>query len=515
MYSSSSAHICAKGLPRLPARRAAPLTASSRAAVAPLRTARATRAATGPRPRAGTCVASAVAYPGEEESKEEDAVAGALRVPTTGMAALGSSGGAVLERTKFEQKQEVRQSSPKIDEGGGGGNKGGGKDLGGGGGDGDDGDDDDYGEEGDGDGEGENGWWRNPLGETFDPRALQSVLSEFGRTAADLPIILRQGVELGLFSASMIFRFFSADVRPSVARAVYERLPPAQAKGIIGRLMADPGFLQKMALDTALACGINVAWEWQQRGPRAADEVDQIAISTACLAAANAALIYRLAPMRAHGSTGRPLPWQQLVNGVPNNVFEASSKAMSFTHAGRAGSLLMKTGELSLIGAIAGASTSALQQAAVALRRKYGPDANYSPSMPIPGVQAAAVGTGAFMGISSNLRYQALFGFDRLMFDRAKTLGPALLSTGVLRGVSCWAGQASRNWCLGLPHELPAKYRVRNGKVYAHVGGYKYKLFRGGPKAAARGSGRVVRRRMVRRTSSGSGPRATEPQTVA
>jgi hypothetical protein len=69
-----------------------------------------------------------------------------LTVPTTGMAkGLGSSGGsATLQRSKLSNKQELRQTSPKLDDGMGGGGLGKGI-FNGGGGDGDDGgDDDDY-----------------------------------------------------------------------------------------------------------------------------------------------------------------------------------------------------------------------------------------------------------------------------------------------------------------------------------------------------------------------------------
>ena len=55
--------------------------------------------------------------------------------------------------------------------------------------------------------------------------AIEAVLSEWFRTMGDLPIILRQAVEMGLFSSQQLVRFCRMDNRPSVARAVARTLP--------------------------------------------------------------------------------------------------------------------------------------------------------------------------------------------------------------------------------------------------------------------------------------------------
>lgn len=137
--------------------------------------------------------AGGVAHPGEERSRQ-DSFDPAMRIPTQGMArGFGSSGGATLERSKLDMSQKVVERTPQLDDGSGGGGIGKGIFNGGGGGD-DGGDDDDYfndfdGEEGDGDGE---GFFRVALPELYDKVTLNAVLSEWFRTVADLPLILRQ-----------------------------------------------------------------------------------------------------------------------------------------------------------------------------------------------------------------------------------------------------------------------------------------------------------------------------------
>ena len=143
----------------------------------------------------------------------------------------GSSLGAVLERSKLEFVMPTPpQQAPKLDDGGSGGDIGKGIHNGGGGGDGDGGDDDDYfNEDGDGEGEGgegQNSWLRTVIPESYDKFSIGAVFAEWMRTIADLPLILRRAVEMGLFSSAQLVRFFSMDVRPNVTRSLSRALPP-------------------------------------------------------------------------------------------------------------------------------------------------------------------------------------------------------------------------------------------------------------------------------------------------
>ncbi len=158
-----------------------------------------------------------------------DSFSSNVSIPTTGMAkGLGSFGGATLERSKLDTKQEVKTQEPRVDNSGGGGNNG--KNIfNGGGGDGDDGDDDDYFDEfgdGDGDGDGDD-FFRTVVQQLYTKEAIDAVLQEWFRTVTDLPAIIRQSVQMGLFSSAQLVRFLSMDVRPNVTRAVTRTMPPA------------------------------------------------------------------------------------------------------------------------------------------------------------------------------------------------------------------------------------------------------------------------------------------------
>ena len=55
--------------------------------------------------------------------------------------------------------------------------------------------------------------------------AIEAVLSEWMRTVGSLPLIMRQAVEMGLFSSAQLVRFCAMDNRPNVTRTVSRLLP--------------------------------------------------------------------------------------------------------------------------------------------------------------------------------------------------------------------------------------------------------------------------------------------------
>ena len=62
--------------------------------------------------------------------------------------------------------------------------------------------------------------------ELYDEASIAAVLQEWFRTFQDLPLIIRQSVQLGLFSSAQLVRFLCMDVRPGLTRKVTRVLSP-------------------------------------------------------------------------------------------------------------------------------------------------------------------------------------------------------------------------------------------------------------------------------------------------
>jgi len=423
-----------------------------------------------------------VAHPGEESQGEFQAqnnmLSPMMSVPNVTMAKggganFGSGGslGMTLEKSKLEFVMPTPTvQGPKLDDGGSGGDIG--KNIhNGGGGDGDGGDDDDYfnedddGGDGQGDGQGD-GFFRTVIPESYDKFSIAAVFAEWMKTVAELPLILRRAVEMGLFSSAQLVRFFSMDVRPNLTRSVSRNLPPTWARDFVGRLMADPAFVQKMVLESTFAAAVSLWYEYRARGDKFKQELDLALINTIGLAAATGATVWLLAPTRSYGSVHK-FPWQQMLEGLPNCVFDASGPLRQYTNQARVGSFFAKMAELSAVGAVMGTTTSLLSTAAVAIHKKADP--NFEPSVPVPSVGRSSGGMAAYFALNANIRYQLLGGIDRYLFDRSNFLWTYLGISGAARFASQQVGELSRPWWQGLPQPEQIRQQVRTKKVSKKV----------------------------------------------
>lgn len=384
---------------------------------------------------------------------------------------MGSGGSlsSVLSprRMKFVMPRPVIQG-PKLDDGGDGGGMGKFNHNGGGGGDGDD-DDDDFFAEDDGEGEGEgsgDGFLRGLIPESFDKLALACVFAEWMRTMADLPLILRRSVEMGLFSSAQLVRFFSMDVRPGVARTVSRSLPPTWARDFVGRLMADPAFVQKMVVESTFAAALSLWYESRARGEKFMQELDLALINSLGMAVATGATTWLVAPTRSYGAVHK-FPWQQALEGLPNNVFDASGPLRHYTVQTRVGGFLSKMAELSAVGALTGSATSLMAQGAVALRQRSDP--TFQPSVAIPSVGQSSAGLAAYFAINANTRYQLIGGMDRFLMERCKSITSYLGISAATRALSQGVGELSRPWWQGLPEPQPPQPKTVRRRVARKV----------------------------------------------
>lgn len=406
------------------------------------------------------CAAAPAGFEMEEAtSSSGSAVPGRLEVvglsgvPTT-MKGLGSSGaGATMQRSKISFKQSMQQSAPKLDDGMGGGGLGKGIFNGGGGDGGDDDDDDDYFGEDDGDGDGDgDGFFRRVFAELYDPKAINAVLQEWYRTMDGLPSIIRLAAEMGMFSSAALVRFMSMDVRPNVTRMMTRSLPPSVSRNVVGRLMADPAFMQKLALEQVITIGASLMYEARVRGDKFWEQFDLVAVNTLTLAAANAAVVYLVAPTRAAPAPAKH-EWQNMLSKLPNNVFEGTTPLRAYSNNSRVASFFVKAAQLAGVGAVAGGVQSALSSAVVELRKKADP--SFKPAMSVPSVQQSALGMAATCGIFANGRYQIISGFDRYLFENANYLWSYLTLSGLLRTASTAIGEPTRQFMCGLPAPPP------------------------------------------------------------
>jgi hypothetical protein len=105
---------------------------------------------------------------------------------------------------------------------------------------------------------------------------------------------------------------------------------------------------------------------------------------------------------------------QKALSKVPSAVFEKAIPGVrEYSTGARAACVGVKFLEYSLAGMFCGLVGQSIANTAMIARRAHNPDAEYTVDPP-PILKTALV-WGLFMGVSSNLRYQAVFGLERLV----------------------------------------------------------------------------------------------------
>lgn len=404
--------------------------------------------------------ASGVASIGPSSEQEGEEMEGgvcwaSLKAPTTAMAAgegLGSGSGSMMGATLERAAPTIGR--PKVEQVAktefGGGSGGNGKNIHNGGGGGDDEDDDDF-EFGDDEGGDEpEPVFVKPeiIPEVYDRSAINAVLAEWYRCLSDLPAGLRMAVEMSFVSTTQLVRFLSMECRPTIARAVSRKFPAPVSRAFVGRMMADPQFIFKLSLEQALTVYGSLTYEAEMRGKRFMSELDMVALNTLTMMMGTFATVWVLAPSRSFG-TAYKFRWQSMLHGLPHQMFEKSTPLRNYTGLSRSMGMIAKGAQLAGIGAALGAVNSCASSKLEDLHKKSNPE--FKPIMPIPSTSTNSSGMAAFMGLSSNFRYNALGGLERLVTTHVGKLHHMQIITALGRVANGALGDSTRLHWLGLP----------------------------------------------------------------
>eukprot|EP00475_Leptophrys_vorax_P025518 TRINITY_DN3575_c0_g1_i1.p1 TRINITY_DN3575_c0_g1~~TRINITY_DN3575_c0_g1_i1.p1 ORF type:complete len:390 (-),score=14.53 TRINITY_DN3575_c0_g1_i1:167-1336(-) len=336
------------------------------------------------------------------------------------------------------------------------------------------------------------------------------------RTLADLPAGIRRAVEMGLVSSSQIARFMSLDARPTIARIVARTTPPEVSRAFIGRMMADPAFIYKLVLEQVVTISTSAYWEVKQRGDRLKDEWGLAATNVLTLAVCNAAMVWSLSPSRSYGSTATS-EWQMALQKLPNNMFDKSYPLREFNLPARAGSFFFNAAKLSLVGSAVGGAGGLLSNAVLSAMRKK--DEALQLSVPVPSAATSAAAYGAYLGLSGNLRYQLLYGADRMLQQHFNHIPVSVAATTVMRCGNILLGEPSRLMWLGMDGETQQQAQAQQKAYHRPSRGTEGKgkagtksLFGG---LFGKGKGKPApKRRTVRRAVAAAG-KAAEGATAA
>lgn len=187
------------------------------------------------------------------------------------------------------------------------------------------------------------------------------------------------------------------------------------------RLIADRLFFFKIGAEVAIDSGCATVAELQKRGDEFWDEFEFYLSDLLVGLVLDVVLVTLIAPVAVYGRKPKlpisrgPLGKLRLWGAsVPAAMFEKSTGGRKYTFSDRAGCFVARGLEYSLAGIICGVIGQGVASGMMQLRRRYAskPDQH---AVAVPPVFETGLVWGMFMALSSNTRYQIVFGLERVV----------------------------------------------------------------------------------------------------
>ena len=229
------------------------------------------------------------------------------------------------------------------------------------------------------------------------PANIVAILSAKNIAASALPRDVAAAVTAGRVGASEVAAW--AEMQAGFFRKIFAAMDPTG--GIRNRIMANDRFMLVMMLELAIGCVSKMAAEWRERSSRGAffKELDFVASDMALEIIGDFTLVYLLSPasaIRAPAAAGV----SKAIQALPAHFLAPGA----FTAAQRAGALAYKGALFWLVGLTASLIG---HTSTVTLMKARGADTSA-----MAGVLDNSLQWGNFMGVSSNLRYQLVNGWE-------------------------------------------------------------------------------------------------------
>ncbi|BAS94517.1 Os05g0474600, partial [Oryza sativa Japonica Group] len=244
----------------------------------------------------------------------------------------------------------------------------------------------------------------------FDRAEIARVMNAAGRRPEALPQDLQKGIDLGVVSPEILQNFFDLEKYPVMSELIH------RFQGFRERLLADPKFLQRLAIEEAISITTTLLAQYERRKGRFFEEIDYVLTDTIRGSVVDFFTVWLPAPTisvlsYADDGSGESLEFVKgLLGSLPDNAFQKNVLGQNWNMKQRVAAVLVGGLKLASVGFIssvgAGASSDLLYAARGVLKSSVNAEAGRKRS---PIWKSAAVYS-CFLGTSANLRYQIIAG---------------------------------------------------------------------------------------------------------
>lgn len=181
------------------------------------------------------------------------------------------------------------------------------------------------------------------------------------------------------------------------------------------RWLADPRFLQRLAIEESISITTTLFAQYERRGARFWKELDYVITDSVRGAVVDFFTVWLPAPTLSFrssdtsentGGLGALLGLKGLLGSVPDNAFQRPGAGDIWDLKARVLSVVVGGGKLFGVGAISSVATVAFVNASLAVRQSFGSNRSTKTANKRSPIFKTALVYGSFLGTSANLRYQ-------------------------------------------------------------------------------------------------------------
>ncbi|KAG6415965.1 hypothetical protein SASPL_123386 [Salvia splendens] len=244
----------------------------------------------------------------------------------------------------------------------------------------------------------------------FDRAEIARVMNAAGTRREALPQDLQNGLDLGLVSPEVLQNFFDLERYPIISELTH------RFQGFRERLLADPKFLHRLAIEESISITTALVAQYTRRGDRFIQELDYVVTDTLRGVVVDFFTVWLPAPTLSFlpvMDSAAPDSLEAvkgLLGSIPDNAFQKNPVGRDWNLSHRIASVVFGGLKLAGVGFVSSIGAVVSSNILYLLRKLINPSfAAMEQNKRSPILKSALVYS-TFLGTSANLRYQFIAG---------------------------------------------------------------------------------------------------------
>ncbi|CAI9772193.1 unnamed protein product [Fraxinus pennsylvanica] len=245
----------------------------------------------------------------------------------------------------------------------------------------------------------------------FDRAEIARVMNAAGWKREALPQDLQKGLDLGLVSPEVLQNFIDLEKYPIISKLTH------RFQGFRERLLADPKFLHRLAIEEAISITTTLIAQYERRKENFFEELDYVTTDTLRGIVVDFFTVWLPAPtlsfLQIADDIDAPDSMEALkglLGSIPDNAFQKSLAGKDWNSNHRIASVLVGGLKLASVGFISSIGAVASSNILYSVRKFLNASISGKQRNKRSPILKTALVYGCFLGTSANLRYQVIAG---------------------------------------------------------------------------------------------------------